>query len=107
MEPVGVVAAIVPWNAPLNLSALKIAPALAAGCSVILKVAPSTPLDALIFAECLYAAGLPAGVVSRSEEHTATLQSLMRISYAVFRLKTHTNTKIGFIISDEILYKNL
>lgn len=64
MEPVGVVAAIVPWNAPLNLSALKVAPALAAGCSVILKVAPSTPLDALIFAECLDAAGLPEGVVS-------------------------------------------
>src|SRR3546814_1149046 len=71
MEPVGVVAAIVPWNAPLNLSALKVAPALAAGCSVILKVAPSTPLDALIFAECL----------DRSEEHTSELQSLMRISY--------------------------
>lgn len=53
MEPVGVVAAIVPWNAPLNLSALKVAPALAAGCSVILKAAPSTPLDALILAECL------------------------------------------------------
>lgn len=64
MEPVGVVAAIVPWNAPLNLSALKVAPALAAGCCVILKTAPSTPLDALIFAECLEAAGLPEGVVS-------------------------------------------
>ncbi len=64
MEPVGVVAAIVPWNAPLNLSALKVAPALAAGCSVILKAAPSTPLDALIFARCLEAAGLPEGVVS-------------------------------------------
>ena len=64
MESVGVVAAIVPWNSPLNLSALKVAPALAAGCSVILKSAPSTPLDALIFAECLEAAGLPEGVVS-------------------------------------------
>jgi acyl-CoA reductase-like NAD-dependent aldehyde dehydrogenase len=64
MEPAGIVAAVVPWNAPLNLSALKVAPALAAGCSVILKVAPSTPLDALIFAQCLEAAGLPEGVVS-------------------------------------------
>src|SRR5690606_40442626 len=46
------------------LPIFKVAPALAAGCSVILKVAPSTPLDALIFAECLDAAGLPEGVVS-------------------------------------------
>ena len=64
MEPVGVVAAIVPWNSPLNLSALKVAPALAAGCTVVLKSAPSTPLDALIFAECLEAADFPEGVVS-------------------------------------------
>ena len=64
MEPVGVVAAIVPWNSPLNLSALKVAPALAAGCTIVLKSAPSTPLDAMIFAECLEAADLPEGVVS-------------------------------------------
>lgn len=64
MEPAGVVAAIVPWNSPLNLSALKLAPALAAGCAVVLKPAPSTPLDALIVAECLEAAEFPAGIVS-------------------------------------------
>lgn len=64
MEPAGVVAAVVPWNSPLNLSALKLAPALAAGCTVILKPAPSTPLDALLLAECLEAADFPRGVVS-------------------------------------------
>ncbi|AEG50859.1 Betaine-aldehyde dehydrogenase [Sphingobium chlorophenolicum L-1] len=61
-EPVGVVAAIVPWNGPALLTALKVAPALAAGCTVVLKPAPETPLDAYILAECIEAAGVPPGV---------------------------------------------
>lgn len=61
-EPVGVVAAIVPWNGPLQISMVKIAPALLAGCTVILKPAPETPLEAYILAEAAEAAGLPRGV---------------------------------------------
>lgn len=60
--PVGVVGAISPWNFPLVLAVRKIAPALAAGCPVILKPASATPLCALAFAEAVEAAGLPAGV---------------------------------------------
>jgi succinate-semialdehyde dehydrogenase/glutarate-semialdehyde dehydrogenase len=60
--PIGVVAAISPWNFPLVLAVRKIAPALAAGCPVILKPASATPLCALLFAECVEAAGLPPGV---------------------------------------------
>jgi len=60
--PVGVVAAISPWNFPLVLALRKIAPALAAGCPVILKPASATPLCALALAECVAAAKLPAGV---------------------------------------------
>lgn len=60
--PVGVVAAISPWNFPLVLSIRKVAPALAAGCTVILKPASSTPLCAVALAECVEAAGLPKGV---------------------------------------------
>ena len=63
-EPVGVVAAIVPWNAPLLLALLKVAPALAAGCTLVVKPAPETPLDSYILADCLQAAGVPAGVVN-------------------------------------------
>lgn len=63
-EPVGVVVAIVPWNAPLATLALKVAPALAAGCTVIAKPSPETPLEALILAECIAAAGVPEGVFS-------------------------------------------
>ena len=63
-EPVGVVAAIVPWNAPLMIAAWKLAPALAAGCAVILKPALQAPLSILALAELLAEAGVPAGVVS-------------------------------------------
>jgi succinate-semialdehyde dehydrogenase/glutarate-semialdehyde dehydrogenase len=60
--PVGVVAAISPWNFPLVLAVRKVAPALAAGCPVVLKPARQTPLCSVAFAECVEAAGLPKGV---------------------------------------------
>jgi len=63
-EPVGVVAAIIPWNAPLMLIATKLAPALLAGCTVVLKSSPEAPLEAVVFAEIVEAAGLPPGVVN-------------------------------------------
>mgnify|MGYP001048045099 FL=1 len=63
-EPVGVVGLITPWNAPLILLSYKLAAALAAGCTVVSKPSPETPLDALLLAECIDAAGLPAGVVN-------------------------------------------
>ena len=63
-EPVGVVAAIVPWNYPQALAAFKLAPALAAGCTVVLKASPETALDAMVFAEAAKEAGLPAGVLN-------------------------------------------
>jgi aldehyde dehydrogenase (NAD+) len=61
-EPVGVVGAITPWNGPLSNPMLKVAPALAAGCSIVVKPAPEAPLAAFILAEALDAAGLPPGV---------------------------------------------
>jgi acyl-CoA reductase-like NAD-dependent aldehyde dehydrogenase len=63
-EPVGVVAAIIPWNFPLMMAAWKLAPALAAGCTVILKPAEETPLTALLFGELVVEAGFPPGVVN-------------------------------------------
>lgn len=61
-EPVGVVGAITPWNYPLHQIVAKVAPALAAGCTVVLKPAEDTPLVAQLFTDILAAAGLPAGV---------------------------------------------
>lgn len=63
-EPVGVVAAITPWNGPLSTPSLKLAPSIAAGCSVVLKPPPETPLTAYAFADALSEAGLPEGVLS-------------------------------------------
>ncbi|WP_081240511.1 aldehyde dehydrogenase [Streptomyces viridosporus] len=63
-EPVGVVGAITPWNYPQSLAAMKIGPALAAGCTVVLKPAPETALDAFFFADAAQEAGLPPGVLS-------------------------------------------
>ncbi|CAO5191926.1 Geranial dehydrogenase [Frankia sp. AiPs1] len=63
-EPVGVVAAVVPWNMPQFLTVTKIIPALLAGCTVVLKPAPESPLDALLLADLFEQADLPPGVVS-------------------------------------------
>lgn len=63
-EPVGVCAQIVPWNYPLMMAAWKVAPALAAGCTLILKPASLTPLTALVLADICHEAGVPAGVLN-------------------------------------------
>ncbi|GAB88283.1 aldehyde dehydrogenase [Gordonia rhizosphera] len=63
-EPVGVVATIIPWNGPVATASLKIGPALAAGCTVVLKPAPEGPVSTMMLAEAIEAAGLPEGVVS-------------------------------------------
>src|SRR3546814_6760647 len=93
--PIGPCSFVSPFNFPLNLAAHKIAPALAVGCPFVMKPASRTPLGALIIGEVLAETDLPKGAFSilpahreRSEEHTSELQSLMRISYAVFCLKT-------------------
>ena len=63
-QPIGVVAAITPWNFPAAMITRKIAPALAAGCTVVVKPAPETPLTALALAELAQRAGFPAGTVN-------------------------------------------
>ncbi|MBB5754812.1 aldehyde dehydrogenase family protein [Prosthecomicrobium pneumaticum] len=70
-EPVGVVAAIVPWNSPMLMAAMKLAPALCAGCTVVLKPAEDTSLTALRLGELMIEAGLPAGVVNILTGHGA------------------------------------
>ncbi len=64
LDPVGVVGAIVPWNFPLLLASWKVAPALAAGCTMVLKPAPSTPLSAIELGKIAMEAGLPDGVLN-------------------------------------------
>ncbi len=96
-EPVGVVAAITPWNFPLVLAMWKIAPALAAGCTVVLKPAPETPLSALRLVEIARAAGLPDGVLSVVTGDASTgaaLASHPKIAKVAFTGSTATGQAI-------------
>lgn len=63
-EPIGVVAAVVPWNFPQTLTFFKLAPLLAAGCTVVLKPSPETVLDSYVMAEAVAESGIPAGVIN-------------------------------------------
>jgi betaine-aldehyde dehydrogenase len=77
-EPVGVVGAIVPWNAPAMLAALKVAPALAAGCTVVLKSSPEAPGHGLLLAEVAESIGLPAGVLNVITADREASEALVR-----------------------------
>jgi len=77
-EPVGVVGAIVPWNAPAMLAALKVAPALAAGCTMVLKASPEAPGHALLLAEIAESIGLPAGVLNVLTADREASEALVR-----------------------------
>ena len=85
--PVGVVAGITPWNVPLFIAALKLGPAMLAGCPMILKPAPETPLDSYILAEAAIEAGVPAGVINivpagrESGEHLVRHPGVDKVSF--------------------------
>ena len=97
-EPVGVVAAVTPWNFPLAMIARKIAPALAAGCTVVAKPAEDTPLTALALARLAEEAGLPAGVlnvVTASREHTPATVSNWLADSRVRKITFTGSTPVG------------
>ena len=77
-EPVGVVAAIAPWNFPHDIMIKKVVPALATGCTVVMKPAPETPLEAYIIAEAAEAAGVPDGVINLVPAHRDVSDHLVR-----------------------------
>ena len=76
-EPVGVVGQIAPWNYPIMMAAWKIGPALAAGCTIVLKPAPGTPLTTLMLAEMIQEAGIPDGVINIISGGNDTGQALV------------------------------
>lgn len=97
-EPIGVVAAIVPWNFPQSLTFMKLAPALAAGCTVVLKPSPETVLDSYLVAEAAEAAGLPPGVlniVPGGREVGAHLVSHPGIDKVSFTGSTDAGRQVG------------
>lgn len=97
-EPVGVVAAITPWNFPLAMIARKIAPALAAGCTVVAKPAEDTPLTALALVELARQAGMPAGVVNivtASRERTPEVVDAWLADSRVRKITFTGSTPVG------------
>ncbi|QQE78659.1 aldehyde dehydrogenase family protein [Alicyclobacillus sp. SO9] len=97
-EPLGVVAVITPWNFPMSIPSRKIAPALAAGNTVVFKPASDTPLTALRLVECLYDAGLPKGVLNfvtgQASRVSAALTTDVRIRAITFTGSTRAGEAI-------------
>jgi acyl-CoA reductase-like NAD-dependent aldehyde dehydrogenase len=100
-----VVAAIVPWNVPQFTLMLKLAPALIAGCTVVVKPAPETPLDTYLLAEWIIEAGLPAGVVNIVAAGREVGEHLVRhpgINKVSFTGSTAAGRKIGAICGEQL-----
>ena len=104
-EPVGVVGAIIPWNAPLGLIANKVAPALIAGCTVVLKASPEAPGEAYVVAEVAKEIGLPPGVlnvVTADREVSELLVRDPRIDKITFTGSTAAGRRIASICGERI-----
>jgi acyl-CoA reductase-like NAD-dependent aldehyde dehydrogenase len=104
-EPVGVVGAIIPWNAPIGLITYKVAPALLAGCTVVLKCSPEAPGDAYVVAEIAESIGLPAGVlnvVTADREVSELLVRDPRVDKITFTGSTAAGRRIASICGDRI-----
>ena len=103
-EPIGIVAAITPWNFPLAMIARKIAPALAAGCTVVGKPAEDTPLTALALAMLAHEAGLPPGVlnlISASRAHTVAAVADWLADARVRKITFTGSTQVGKYLARE------
>jgi len=99
-EPVGVVGQIIPWNFPLLMQAWKLAPALAAGCTVILKPAEQTPLTALRVGELLIEAGMPKGVVNILPGYGPTAGGAIACHPQVDKVAFTGSTEVGHIVME-------
>ena len=97
-EPIGVVGQIIPWNFPLLMAAWKLAPALACGCTVVLKPAEQTPLSALLFGELIQEAGIPAGVVNIVPGYGETAGAALAAHPAVDKVAFTGSTEVGKLI---------
>ncbi|SMC96018.1 aldehyde dehydrogenase family protein [Rhizobium sp. RU36D] len=97
-EPIGVVAAITPWNSPMLMAAMKLAPALAAGCTVVLKPAEETSLTAIRLVELMLEAGLPKGVVNLVSGFGETVGAALTAHPDVDKVAFTGSTEVGKLI---------
>src|SRR5205823_2131776 len=100
-HPVGVVAAIVPWNAPVFLAVAKLAPALAAGCTVVLKPSELAPLSPIELVACAERAGLPAGVVNLVTGSGDDVGAALVAHQGVDKVSFTGGTELGRIVGAE------
>lgn len=100
-QPVGVVGAITPWNFPSNMIIRKISPAIAAGCTVILKPASSTPLSAIAIFEIFHEVGLPAGVANLVIGPSSEIGKTLTDSNDVRKLTFTGSTEVGKMLYEE------
>ena len=103
--PVGVCAGIIPWNVPLFISVLKLGPALSAGCTIVLKPAPDTPLDSYLLAEAVVEAEIPPGVVNIVPADRGPSEHLVRhpdIDKVSFTGSVAAGRKIGGICGEQL-----
>ncbi len=104
-EPVGVVAAVVPWNVPQFVIMIKLAPALVAGCTIVVKPAPETPLDSYLLAEMVKEAGIPDGVVNivaAGRETSEHLISHPDVDKVAFTGSTAAGRRIAAICGEQL-----
>lgn len=106
-EPVGVVAQIIPWNFPLLMAAWKLGPALAMGCTVVLKPAEQTPLTALRLGELLLEAGLPPGVVNIVPGFGPTAGAALALHRDVDKVAFTGSTEVGKLVMKMAAESNL
>ncbi|MGH7735479.1 MAG: aldehyde dehydrogenase family protein, partial [Gemmatimonadales bacterium] len=97
-EPIGVVGQIIPWNFPLLMAAWKLGPALAAGCTVVLKPAEQTPLSALLLGELIQEAGIPDGVVNIVPGYGETAGAALAAHADVDKVAFTGSTEVGKLI---------
>ena len=101
-EPIGVTAAITPWNFPTAMIARKVGPALAAGCTMVVKPAAETPLSALAMAELAERAGVPAGVFSVvTSDQAAVVGGILTSSPTVKKLSFTGSTAVGKLLMQQ------
>lgn len=100
-QPVGVVGAITPWNFPSNMIIRKIAPAIAAGCTVVLKPASSTPLSAIAIFEIFHEVGLPAGVANLVMGPSSKIGKTLTDSNDVRKLTFTGSTEVGKMLFEQ------
>jgi succinate-semialdehyde dehydrogenase / glutarate-semialdehyde dehydrogenase len=98
-EPVGVVAAITPWNVPLAMITRKAGPALAAGCTMVLKPSEETPLSALALAVLAREAGIPAGVFNVVSGDPIAIGATLTASPVVRKLSFTGSTRVGKLLA--------